>query len=199
MKDPAGLSVGRIRELLAPFIPEISPELAARVQAYLELLLRWNARTNLTAIREPERIVQRHFGESFFAALHLPTEAGSLLDIGSGAGFPGLPIAMARPDWGVTLAESQGKKAAFLQEAVRVLGLNVEVWGKRIEQMPTDRRFDVVTLRAVDETADALVLARQRISPGGLLLHLSSGAAADGLSIGLPGSDRRLLFIEKQE
>ncbi len=97
-------------------------------EAYLALLMKWNARMNLTAARKPEEIVRRHFVESIFAARQIPKQAKTLLDFGSGAGFPGIPIAICRPKIGVTLAESQGKKAAFLREAVRTLGLRAEVW-----------------------------------------------------------------------
>jgi len=77
-------------------------------RAYLELLLRWNQSLNLTAIREPEEIIQRHFVECVFAAQHLPRDIVSLLDFGSGAGFPGIPIAICRREIQVALAEAQG-------------------------------------------------------------------------------------------
>src|SRR5580658_4282339 len=122
------LSESRIAELLAPYLGDapVPPALYAQLGSYLELLLRWNARTNLTAIREPEGIVCRHFGEGLFCGLRLaerlPATGATLLDFGSGAGFPGLPIQLLLPELRVTLAESQGKKAAFLREAVRTLG-----------------------------------------------------------------------------
>jgi 16S rRNA (guanine527-N7)-methyltransferase len=97
--------------------------------------MKWNARMNLTAARKPEEIVRRHFVESIFAAQQIPKHVKTLLDFGSGAGFPGIPIAICRPKIGVTLAESQGKKAAFLREAVRTLGLKAEVWAGRVEEM----------------------------------------------------------------
>ena len=86
----------------------------AQLHAYLDLIVRWNLRLNLTAVREPEQIIQRHFVECAFAAQHLPPEIATLLDYGSGAGLPGIPIAICRPEILVTLAEAQGKKAAFL-------------------------------------------------------------------------------------
>ena len=92
---------------------------------YLDLLLRWNQRLNLTAIKEPRQVIQRHFVESAFTAQHLPTGIASLLDYGSGAGFPGIPIAICRPEIHVTLAEAQGRKASFPREALRVLGVHV--------------------------------------------------------------------------
>src|ERR1700679_2778684 len=142
------LSNARIAALLAPYLAAPPPSLLAQLSLYLDLLLKWNARTNLTAIRDPEEIVRRHFGESLFAARHIPAEAKTLLDFGSGAGFPGLPIALLHPNLEVTLAESQNKKSTFLREAVRILTLpNVQVWPNRVETMPPNRLFDVVTLR----------------------------------------------------
>ena len=143
------LSEASIAELLTPFYPAPPARLLGQLSAYLDLLLKWNARTNLSAIREPEAIVTRHFGESLFLASRLPS-ARTLLDLGSGAGFPGLPCALARPELMVTLAESQNKKASFLREVARTLAVDVEIWDKRAELLPDDRRFDVVTLRAVD-------------------------------------------------
>lgn len=194
--NPKSLSLDRVRQLLAPFDPQLSPALAGKLLVYLDLLLRWNSRTNLTAIRDPETIVLRHFGESLFTALQLPPGGGTLLDLGSGAGFPGLPIALARPDWQVTLAESQGKKAAFLQEAVRTLGVDVEVWSRRVELMPSARRFRVVTLRAVDTGESAVAEARMRVAEGGALFHLTSRTDEDERCIAIPGASRRVLHIE---
>src|SRR5665213_2921666 len=110
----------RIAALLAPYLGHhpVAPTLYPQLSKYLDLLLKWNARTNLTAIRDPEEIVRRHFGESLFAARHLDPKTATLLDLGSGAGFPGLPIALLCPEIQVTLAESQNKKASFLREAV---------------------------------------------------------------------------------
>src|SRR5580698_11231452 len=128
------LSEAKIAELLAPYIAPPATILSP-LSLYLDILLKWNARTNLTAIREPEEIVRRHFGESLFAAQYLGL-CPTLLDFGSGAGFPGLPIAILKPEIAVTLAESQNKKATFLREVIRTLQLpNAEVWGSRVETM----------------------------------------------------------------
>ena len=170
------LSTKVIGSLLAPYFAEPSEDLLAQLSQYLDLLLHWNRRTNLTAIRDPEGIVRRHFGESLFAARHIPAGAQTLLDLGSGAGFPGLPIQLVHPELQVTLAESQNKKAAFLREAVRVLGLRSTVWDARAEMMPKARRFDVVALRAVDDPDKALEQAGFRLAPGGTILHLTSAA-----------------------
>ena len=174
-------STDRIAELIAPFYADAAQTLLAQLRIYLDLLLRWNARTNLTAIRDPEQIVVRHFGESLFVAHHLAAGAGTLLDYGSGAGFPGLPVQLARPELAVTLAESQVKKASFLREVVRTLGLQTEVWAGRAETL--DRTFDVVALRAVDNPTAALRQAAGLVIPGGMLAHLTVEGGKPGLRL----------------
>jgi 16S rRNA (guanine527-N7)-methyltransferase len=139
------------------------PHIYEQLSIYLELIVKWNARINLTAIRTPEEIVRRHFGESLFAGMRLGA-CQTLLDFGSGAGFPGLPIQLLRPDMAVTVAESRSRKAAFLHEVTRSLDLPAEVWAGRVEAMPVSRRFDAVTLRAVDNMESALGEAGRRAS-----------------------------------
>jgi 16S rRNA (guanine527-N7)-methyltransferase len=190
------LSDSAIAELIAPYLPDPPASLLPQLSLYLDLLLKWNARTNLTAIRDPEEIVRRHFGESLFAARHLDANtpdlntpdlntpelntpelgAHTLLDFGSGAGFPGLPIALLRPDIQVTLAESQNKKATFLREVIRTLALPAEVWSGRVESMPADRRFHTVALRAVDNMTAAIAAAAPRATHQ--LLILAGGVSA---------------------
>jgi 16S rRNA (guanine527-N7)-methyltransferase len=193
------LSTERIAELLAPYLGEStpSPHLYTQLSEYLDLLLRWNARTNLTAIREPEEIVRRHFGESLFAAVHLQA-ATTLLDFGSGAGFPGLPTQLYHPTLNVTLAESQGKKASFLREAVRTLGLTTEVFASRVESMPIARKFHIVTMRAVDNMEAARAAALPRVSPGGYLITLAGYAPTGSATtvIPMPESKQTQLLIE---
>jgi 16S rRNA (guanine527-N7)-methyltransferase len=183
----------------------LAPEVAGLFQSYLELLQKWNARLNLTAIRDPEEILQRHFVECIFAARHLPAETRSLLDFGSGGGFPGIPIALCRPEIQVTLGESQSKKAAFLRETVRSLGIrNAEVYNGRVEVLK--ERFEAVTLRAVDKMQEACQDAIPLVTPGGyLILFLADKAAEDAVSefnqfqwdapILLPASTQRRLLI----
>jgi 16S rRNA (guanine527-N7)-methyltransferase len=165
-----------IAALLQPYTSGPLPSaLYTQLASYLELILKWNAKTNLTAIREPEEIVRRHFGESLFAAQHLgPSE--TLLDYGSGAGFPGIPIQLLHPNLAVTLAESQSKKSSFLREAVRTLNLSTEVFAARVETMPPARRFHIVALRAVDNMDTAVAEAASRASSQ--LLILTTGTAA---------------------
>ena len=183
---------------------EVPTGLYGQLSTYLELLTKWNARTNLTAIREPEEMVRRHFGESLFAGLQLGPrlESGAaLLDFGSGAGFPGLPIQLLWPELRVTLAESQGKKASFLREAVRTLGLTTEVWAGRVEDLPLvgeiPRRFDAVTLRAVDNMERAMAEARLRVRPGGWLVALTTEVGDGAEGVRLPGDGPGWLTMEQ--
>ncbi len=162
-------------------LSRITPEALEQFEIYLELLLRWNSKLNLTAIREPEEIVRRHFVECIQCAQAIPAVArgATLLDFGSGAGFPGIPIAICRPEIRVTLAESQGKKASFLREAVRTLKLDAEVVPLRVEDLPRERRFSVVTMRAVDKMERALPSAVERLDFGGwLVLFATAGTEA---------------------
>ena len=165
------IPAARIAALLTSFLGDTPapPEIFDQLSLYLDLLLKWNARTNLTAIRDPEAIITRHFGESLFLATHLPASTKTLLDLGSGAGFPGLPCQLLHPTLSVTLAESQGKKAAFLQEVVRSLSLSTQVHSGRAETLLGVRHFDIVTLRAVDRMTAAIALAAQ-LAPSRLVL-----------------------------
>ena len=128
--------------------PLLSSQQLDCFSAYLSLIIRWNARMNLTSIRTEDGILARHFVESIACARAIPDGVRTLLDYGSGAGFPGIPIAICRPEITVTLAESQGKKAAFLQEVVRSLQLSASVHHGRADAVRAE--FDCVTLRAVD-------------------------------------------------
>ncbi|HEX5235662.1 MAG TPA: 16S rRNA (guanine(527)-N(7))-methyltransferase RsmG [Silvibacterium sp.] len=169
-------------------LTELAPHAGAQFETYLELLLKWNARLNLTAIREREAILGRHFVECIQCAQALPElpAGATLLDYGSGAGLPGIPIAICHPEIRVTLADSQGKKAAFLREVARSLGLNSEIFDGRIEEMSAERRFDVVTLRAVDRMAEACREALFRIVPGGWMVLLVTRAVAVRLPTAFP-------------
>ena len=207
------MDTSRIAELLRPFTTEVplSSQVIEQLQLYLDLLLRWNARINLTAVREPEQIVTRHFGESLFAAQVLLSSAAgrdktlppglkpgpiaglngtaeavplqgqpryqSLADIGSGAGFPGIPIKLFAPQLALALIESQNKKATFLREVIRTLELDhsavfcgrAEQWGKTA---------DLVTLRAVEQFERVLPAAADLVAPGGKLCLLIGAAQA---------------------
>jgi 16S rRNA (guanine527-N7)-methyltransferase len=213
----------RIYELLRPFLEPhigIHPTLLSRgtaeipaslsplqlwtISTYIDILLRWNARINLTAVRQPEEIVTRHFGESLFAARCLfpgnaraeprlgpdrparssaeasdrRPRAADLIDLGSGAGFPGLPIKIWAPGLRVTLVESNQKKAVFLREVVRALTLtDIDVVGGRAEDLT--QRAQLVTLRAVERFDSALPVAAGLVAPGGTLALLIGQAQVD--------------------
>ena len=161
------METAAIAHLLEPFI-ELDETRLRAISTYIDLLLKWNARINLTAIREPGEIVQRHFGESLFAARHLLEQKlpRTAIDLGSGAGFPGVPFALLAPEVHVTLVESQQKKATFLKELVHVLGLkNVKVFSDRAENYPA--AADLVMLRAVEKFEQALLMAIRLTSAGG--------------------------------
>jgi 16S rRNA (guanine527-N7)-methyltransferase len=165
-----------IAHLLQPFIQLDETRLRA-ISTYIDLLLKWNARINLTAIRKPSEIVQRHFGESLFAARHLLEQKlpQTAIDLGSGAGFPGVPFAMVAPEAQVTLIESQQKKATFLKELIHVLGLkNAKVFSDRAENFPGTA--DLVMLRAVEKFEQALRMAIRLTNAGGrIALMIGSG------------------------
>lgn len=169
--DPA-----RIVDKLAPFLEDeaLSPEQLSQISAHLALLLKWNPWVNLTAIRDEDEILTRHFGESLFAARKLKpliSPSASLVDLGSGAGFPGIPIKVWIPSLHVTLVESRQKKATFLNEVIRTIGISkIEVANRRAEDLGT--HADVVTLRAVEKFESALAIARGLAKPAGKLALL---------------------------
>jgi 16S rRNA (guanine527-N7)-methyltransferase len=192
----AGLAVAAIEEAVGRAgLGPLPAGAAEQFSRFAELLLRWNARMNLTAIRTPEEVLQRHFLEGIFCARQIPEGTRTLLDFGSGAGFPGIPIVLCRPEIEVTLGEAQSKKAAFLREAVRTLGLKAEVFDRRVEQMEAGRVFDVVAMRAVDRAETAVEVAAQRVGMAGSMVLLTTGIPeVAGFEVreraAIPGSDR---------
>ena len=158
----------------------------AAISKYIDLLLKWNARINLTAIRTPQEIVERHFGESFFAAKHILAlgPVKSAIDLGAGAGFPGIPFALLAPEVEATLIESNQKKSTFLKELIYLLELrNVKVFNGRAESY--SQTADLVMLRAVEKFGEVLPLALKLVSPQGklaLLIGSSQVASAKSLS-----------------
>ena len=187
----------RIAELLQPFLgpadhQRLTTNDLQNISTYIDLLLRWNARINLTAIRNQEEVVTRHFGESLFAARHLfparntwgqppsavQAEQGSarthLIDVGSGAGFPGVPIKIWAPDIHLTLIESNQKKVTFLREVIRAITLmDINVFHGRAEAYPNPPA-DAVTLRAVEHFDTTLPVATRLVAPHGRLALLIS-------------------------
>jgi len=208
----------------------LTPASVQNISTYIDLLLRWNARINLTAVRDPEEMVTRHFGESLFAARHLipdprvpfPGEsphqetasdpqgrsALGLIDLGSGAGFPGLPIKMWAPGIRATLIESHQKRATFLREAIRVLTLtDINVFSGRGEDFALQARL--VTLRAVERFDAVLPATANLVAPSGRLALLVGGAQVERarqllpafawqLPVSIPLSSNRVLLLGKK-
>jgi 16S rRNA (guanine527-N7)-methyltransferase len=204
----------RLAELLsAAGLYPLQAKQNKQLNDYVALIIRWNARTNLTAVRDEEGILSRHIVESIACAQALPAGISTLLDFGSGAGFPGLPIAICRPEIAVTLAESQGKKAAFLLEAARVLECStwnnpIKIHSGRAETLTT--QYDCVTLRAVDRMEQAVQIASQLVKSGGWLAPMTTTAELPKIQsaagypyiwsepIPLPGSDHRVLALGRR-
>ena len=215
----------RISELLEPFLAApLNESQLAQVSTYMDLLLRWNVRINLTAVGDPDAILSRHFGESFFAARHLlspPAVAPrarpgprpqtgephpEVTDVGSGAGFPGLPLKIFDPAIHLTLLESNHKKVAFLREVIRALTLtDVEATPRRAEHLPPAFAC-LVTLRAVERFETVLTAAARLVAPGGrLALLITSPQMARAIDqtpsfrwqdpISTPKSQSRILLI----
>jgi 16S rRNA (guanine527-N7)-methyltransferase len=249
----------RIAELLHPFLSRschsepgqrpdeesalLSPSQLNYISTYIDLLLHWNSRINLTAIRNEEEIVTRHFGESLFAASHLfpkvypvhpvpgacpersrgvvkgvdvdvdlandqrPTTNDRVADLGSGAGFPGIPIKLWAPKISLTLIESNQKKATFLREVARSLTLtDINIQNTRAQTLPPGTTFDVLTLRAVERLPEVLPVAVRLLAPQGRLALLISSPQLEPtrstlpnlaweIPIPIPLSQSRLLLV----
>jgi 16S rRNA (guanine527-N7)-methyltransferase len=195
-----------IAQLLQPYI-QLDESRLISISKYIDLLRKWNARINLTAVRAPEEMVQRHFGESFFAANHVLAERSveKVIDLGSGAGFPGVPFAMLAPEAHVTLIESNQKKATFLRELLFQLNLkNAQVFAGRGEKY--GQTADVVTMRAVESFGLALPLALKLTEPKGrIALMIGSSQIHATISLGMqidwsepvpvPGGHSRVLLV----
>ncbi|MBB6600427.1 16S rRNA (guanine(527)-N(7))-methyltransferase RsmG [Luteimonas sp. MC1825] len=151
---------------------DLAPALAAPLSAYLDLLARWNRTYNLTAIRDPGDMVTLHLLDSLAMHAHV-RDVASLADLGTGAGLPGIPLAIALPALQVTLVESNGKKARFLREAVRTLGLaNARVAECRAEAVDQPGAFDAITARAMATLPDILAAGGHLLTPEGRLLAM---------------------------
>ena len=146
----------------------------ARLLAFVALLGKWNKTYNLTAIREPARMVTHHLLDVLAVLPHLPRQAGlRLLDVGSGGGVPGIPLAIARPDWRVVLVDSSHKKATFARQAAIELSLaNIEAQATRIEDHAPEAHYDVVISRAFSDLATFAALTEQHLAPNGLLVAM---------------------------
>lgn len=195
-----------IARLLEPYA-SVNPARIESISKYINILVKWNARINLTAVREPAEIVTRHFGESLFAARHLlrPDSRSMVADVGSGAGFPGIPMAMWDPQAKVTLIESHGKKAAFLNEVIYQLGLeNAKVFSQRAEEFP--EKSELVTVRAVEKFEVVLPVVARLLQPEGRLgLMIGAGQVGTARAIlkslawtdpvSVPGGHSRVILV----
>lgn len=159
---------------LAALEVALPDETQTRLLQYLALIRKWNRVHNLTAMREPEMILIRHLFDSLAILPHI---AGSrILDVGSGAGLPGIPLALVRPEWHVALLESNHKKAVFLQQARIELKLkNVEIVAERVENFRPASGFDTVISRAFSDLADFVKLAGHLAIEGGGRLAAMKG------------------------
>ena len=195
-----------MEEALSPFGVVLSSPLADALRRYLELLLRWNQKINLTATSDLGELLRRHVGESLFGARFLPDVSGTLYDIGSGAGFPGLFLKLQRPDWELLLVESDRRKAAFLSESLRVLNFDKSrVVVERFESVSgAEKIADVIVARALGRHADLLKWATIALRPGGKIILWIGKNDADRLQVtrgwhwdspaAVPNSDERVIL-----
>lgn len=192
----------------------VDADAQAKLLSYLALLDKWNRTHNLTAIREPERMITHHLLDSLAVLPHLPTRAGlRLIDIGSGGGLPGIPLAIVHPDWQLTLLDSNFKKATFLRQAAIELPLdNVDVVAARVEEYPGAAEFDIAISRAFSDLAVFAGACGTMLAPGGRLVamkgvypheeiaQLPAGIGVTEIpALKIPGveGDRHLVIMER--
>ncbi|MFI5056733.1 MAG: 16S rRNA (guanine(527)-N(7))-methyltransferase RsmG [Candidatus Acidiferrales bacterium] len=204
---PSSLSEQIIRNALSEFDVTVSDEQVVKIQQYMKILLAWNEKLNLTAIRDPLDILYRHFCESMYAGVSVPVEKGRLADVGSGAGFPGLPLKILRPDLQVFLIESSVKKATFLAEVIRELELeDARVLVSRYEELGEEvAPLDFVCSRAVGEFGALLEWAgSKQVAARQVILWIGTRDLEEirriktwdwGEPILVPHSMRRLLLV----
>ena len=202
-----------LAEGLTELALSLNEQTQTRLLQYLDLLEKWNRVYNLTAIRDKDQMVSNHLLDSLVLT---PFVCGlRILDVGSGAGLPGIPLALASPQLDVTLLDSNHKKAAFLRQAVAELALpNVSVVSERVESWQPEQKFDCIVSRAFAELAEFVSLAKHLLAPGGYFaamkgLHpyeelekLPPGWGAwEVLVLKVPGLDaaRHLVLIEAKQ
>ena len=204
------LSNSRIAEILKLYGVASSPALGDSIRTYISLLLRWNSKISLTTVIDPVEILKFHFGESLFALSNIPISDGRLADVGSGAGFPGLPLALVATSLEVILIESNLKKATFMSEVVRELKImNATVWRGRFESFEQKATLSFVTARALGSYDALLKWSSAALnSDGRVTLWLGDRDAANISSIGgwnwsaaiqIPNSERRVIITGKPQ
>jgi 16S rRNA (guanine527-N7)-methyltransferase len=168
---------------------EVDAETQQRLLEYIALLEKWNRVHNLTAVRDPEEMVTLHLLDSLSILAHVNAlvpstdNGGRLLDVGSGAGLPGVVLALVRPDLNVTTMDSSHKKAGFMRQAKAVLGLaNLEVVCGRVEAYKPERKFDVIVSRAFSEISEFIRLTRHLLADGGVWLAMKGVYPYDELT-----------------
>lgn len=201
------LTDGVISEELRTYGVSATADICSAIRTYISLLLHWNRTISLTAVTDPLEVLRFHFGESMFAASSIANRNGRLADVGSGAGFPGIPLKLALPALEVILVESNAKKAAFLAEAIRELGLErTEIYRGRFEDFRAEGpEFDFVTARAIGRHEELIKWAFGAIKLGGnLILWLGADDAAQVMlkkpwrwskPLPIPGSHSRTILV----
>src|SRR5271155_5075056 len=202
----ANITNDQIRDALIPYGFRPDSAQCQAISCYIALLLKWNKTISLTTVVDPMEILRFHFGESLYAAVCVPILKGRLADLGSGAGFPGIPLRLAVPDLSLTMIESNSKKVAFLREIVRELNLSrVEVVRERMENIsPHQTALDFITAPALGKHANTLMWARDHLAPSGEIVLWLGQTDAEAISrdplwkwstpARIPGSDRRFIL-----
>jgi len=208
---PAPPAASVIQRALSEFQLAANDEQVLQIQQYIAILLKWNEKVNLTAIRDPLEILYRHFCECMYASVAVPVENGRLADVGSGGGFPGLPLKIIRPDLQVFLVESNLKKVTFLAEVIRELGLrDAQVLVRRYEELGEELApLDYVCSRALGEFPGFLDWAgSERIATKEVILWIGARDLPELQKIQtwewrepiqVPHSLRRLLLVGKRK
>ena len=161
----------------------LTNEQISNFEKYLELLLEWNEKFNLTAITDKNEVEEKHFIDSIALVKFFDVKNKTLLDVGSGAGFPGIPLAIVEPSLHVTLLESNGKRVSFLKEAVKQLKLtNVDIIQGRVEELGLREKYDIVTARAVKELNILLELCFYLVKVGGYFIAYKSSSVDEEIS-----------------
>jgi len=196
-----------IASFLEPYEFVPSSLACERIRVYLSLLLRWNQKISLTAITDTSEILRHHFGESILATTAVPIRNGRLADVGTGAGFPGLPIKIAQPDVSILLIESNVKKCAFLSEVVRALRIDAEVIRGRMEtSLSQNSGLSYITSRAVGDWNGILRLGSRLEKNGKIVLWVGKHAISEITvkdrgnwmwrePIAIPGSMKHFLLV----
>src|SRR5882762_5977989 len=209
--SPATLSLETIQRALGEFQIVANDSQVLQIQKYTNILLAWNEKINLTAIRDPLEVLSRHFCECMYAATVVPLKEGRLADVGSGGGFPGLPLKIIRPDLQVLLIESNVKKATFLAEVIRDLGLaDARVLVSRYEELGEEvAPLDFVCSRALGDFAPFLEWANsEKVAAKRVILWIGARDLPEIQKIRtwgwrepipVPRSLRRLLLVGTKE